>query len=65
MNFSKLMAVLSAFTQRRTDTDATPRSAGTGLDSSPACGLREGGLARLMDQADREARLLSLTVRPF
>ena len=43
----------------------SPRSSGAKQDKTPTYSLRQGGLARLMDQADREARLLSLTVRPF
>ena len=65
MHFFKLIAVLSTYNQSHSDFDVTPWFPGARAKGAPAYRLHEGGLARLMDQADREARLLSLTVRPF
>lgn len=64
MNLSKLTSVLlAAFSARPVSRSATRPVTKEAV--VPASFAREGGLGRLMEEADREARLLSYAIRPF
>ena len=66
MQLFKLAAVLTIFNRNRAaDKGGAPQFAVEPVRSSGPAGLREGGLARLMEEADREARLRSWAVGPF